>query len=976
MDSPRLDEGNQCLEWTDRRVPLRPKAFEVLRLLLRNPDRIVTKNEILDAVWPDTHVTEAVLTVTIGQLREALGDDPKQARYIETLHRRGYRWIGSVLPAPEASPATESAGTSDVPSIIGRSVPLTRLEQAFARALAGQRQLVFIAGEAGVGKTTVVDAFADSVQRSRTDVWIANGQCIDTYGAGEPYMPILEALERLASAPGGEALVDSLRRHAPTWLVQFPGVISADEIQRLRGTLDVSSGERMIRELLCAGEVLSKTRPTILIIEDVHWADPATMAFFAAFAARREPSRSLIVATLRIDDALATKHPVAALMHDLETKRRSVTIPLAGLDTGEVSDFISTRFVPHSFPDDLALALGQQTGGNPLFLVSALDEFELRGWFQHIEGRWQCEVPLDEIRAAVPDGTQAMIETRLERLASEDLELLETASVIGSTFPSQVLATLCGRDLSTVEEQCLRLARTRQFLGRGTPVTWPDGSIGLEFTFGHALYPQVLRTRVSPARRQGLHRQIARRLEEGYGQAASEIAAQLAHHSESGGDAASAVRHYRRAAHVALARYAVRDAIAHLRRGLALLAIDTPTPESRAEELALLGDLITAFYSDEWPVPDEVEATADRIQILAGSGVATIEVFQALVAQMVCHAAMAQLPRAQSVADQILRRAPELEGWGDVIARASCLGKGNYEYLRGEPETGLQTLARAFDVPPLAPLVVVEPSIGARADAAICHCLLGRPRQAVEVLRESFRRAEAAGHPATLAYIASSAVRLGLLLGNRDLVQAMTRIIAVVAERSGISRWHGLAQIGDGWTKHCDGDPDGVAILGAGRRQLTSIGYLLYQPLYQAIEAAGLVDRGNATGARTVVAEALELIDKTDERWCLPELLRIEALAILAPGTGDVDATSRRHKSTGQKAAELLQQAASTARTKGMAFWEYRIAETIDRYGILSATHADAVYNLDSLHSRHPELLGLAELQTTTDLIATPSPAT
>jgi len=975
MDFPRLDEANHCLEWPDRRVPLRPKAFEVLRFLQRNPDRIVTKNELLDAVWHDTHVTEAVLTVTIGQLREALGDDPKQARFIETLHRRGYRWIGTVAPASEAPPTIACAETPDLPSIVGRSVPLTKIEQAFARALAGQRQLVFIAGEAGVGKTTVVDAFAASVQQSRTDVWIAHGQCIERYGVGDPYMPILEALERLATAPGGEVLVDSLRRHAPTWLVQLPGVISPDEMRTLRGSLDVSSKESMIRELLFAGEVLSKARPTILILEDVHWADSATMAFLAAFAARREPSRSLIVATLRLDDALATNHPVAALTHDLEAKRKAVTIPLAGLDTAEVRDFISTRFAPNDFPDDLALALGEQTGGNPLFLVSALDEFELRGWFRPVEGRWQCAVPLDEIRAAVPDGTQAMIETRLERLQKDDLDLLETASVIGNTFSSQVLATLCGRDLSKVEEQCLRLARSRQFLGRGTGVTWPDGSTGLEFTFGHALYPQVLRTRVSPARRQALHRQIARRLEEGYGASASEIAAQLAHHYESGGDTASAVPHYRRAAHVASARFAVRDAIAHLRRGLALLATNTPTPESRAEELAMLGDLITAFYSDDWPVPDEVEATADRIQVLAGSGAATIEVFQALVAEMVCHAALAQLPRAQAVADQILRLARELGGWGDSIARAASLGRGNYEYLRGELKTGLQTLTQAFDVPLLAPLVVVEPSIGARADAAICHCLLGRPRQGVEILHESFQRAEEAGHPASLAYIASSAVRLGLLLGNRDLVQTMTRIIAVVAERSGIARWHGLARIGDGWTKHCDGDPDGVAIVGAGRRQLESIGYLLYQPLYQAVEAAGLVARGNGAEARTVIAKALELIDTTDERWCLPELLRLDALALLEPGTRGVDTTSRRRKSTEHKAVELLQQAASTARAKGMALWEYRIAETLHRYGFPPADGAETANHLDALRSQHPELLHLEELQTAVNLIETPGPA-
>src|SRR6187399_855786 len=94
-DAPRIDEANQCIWRADQRVELTPKAFLVLRCLMQRPDQIVTKDELLEAAWPETHVMDGVLKVAINQLRDALGDDSQQPRFIETVHRRGYRWIGS-----------------------------------------------------------------------------------------------------------------------------------------------------------------------------------------------------------------------------------------------------------------------------------------------------------------------------------------------------------------------------------------------------------------------------------------------------------------------------------------------------------------------------------------------------------------------------------------------------------------------------------------------------------------------------------------------------------------------------------------------------------------------------------------------------------------------------------------------------------------------------------------------------------------
>jgi len=967
---PRFDAANECVHWGDRRMPLTPKAFDVLRCLLAREGQIVTKREILDQVWPETHVTEAVLTVAIGQLRSALDDDSREPRFIETVHRRGYRWIGRFAPAePDRVDAIcRTIPNSQSSLLVGRVDALNTLEQALARASAGQRQLVFVTGEAGVGKTTLVDAFVTTVARSRSDVRIGRGQCVDTYGAGEPYMPILEAFEGLVRASGGEGLVDNLQRYAPTWLVQMPGVLPANEMDALRQSLAASTSTRMIREFLRLGEVVSAAAPMLLVIEDLHWADHATIALLSALASRREPARLLVLATMRPDDATTLQHPAASMMRELEAKRLCVAAAIAGLDASDVDTYVAKRFSPNDFPRGFSHALWQQTGGNPLFLTNAVDDLEQRGWLRQEADRWECTVTPAEIRLAVPGGTLKMIEARMERLSPADLELIGNASVIGRVFATQALAAITGRDHGEIEEQCARMARTGQFLQAGIAVQWPDGSVGREFVFRHALYEQVLYEHVPHARRVELHHRIAERIEAGYGDGAREVAAQLAHHFEHGGDARAAVRQYHRGARVALDRFAIHDAIAQLRRALALLATLPSTPESEAEELAMLGTLITVLYS-EGPNPSEVALIADRIQSLAGSGATTIEVFQALVAQMVCHAALAELPRAHAVSEQIIVRASQLDNWGDIIARAACLGEGSYLYLRGDPAAGLSSLERAFELPSLAGLAVVEPSVGAQAEAAICHCLLGSPRQAIEVMRAAYARAEVVQHPATLAYVASAALRLGVLIQNRDLVATMTAVITEIAQRSQVARWNGLAQIGDGWTRHFDGDDTAADLVRAGRQQLLDLSYRLYEPFYHLMEATVLTGRGAIGMADDVIENALLVAEQSDERWCEAELYRLRAECLLATAAATPTSSRKRTSGNAQAIEMNLRRALEIAHSQRAIWWELRAARSLAQHFERNGRHDEASATLASVEPRFPEDAHLDDIRAAVGLI-------
>src|SRR5713101_4701619 len=212
-----LDLATEQLWREEQPLPLRPKPFAILRYLVEHPDRLVTKEELLKAVWPDTYVGEGFLNTYIRDLRRVLGDEPAAPRFIATVVRRGYRFIAPLTTT--ASPVSSSTfqvssskashaprSTLSAPRLVGREMELEQLHRLLEIALSRERQLVFVTGEPGIGKTTVVETFLAHLGTA-TDVWIGRGQCIEHHGAGEAYMPVLEALGRLCREPGGEHLI-------------------------------------------------------------------------------------------------------------------------------------------------------------------------------------------------------------------------------------------------------------------------------------------------------------------------------------------------------------------------------------------------------------------------------------------------------------------------------------------------------------------------------------------------------------------------------------------------------------------------------------------------------------------------------------------------------------------------------------------------------------------------------------------------
>jgi len=546
----RLDTVNRCL-WRcgdneeDQRVPLKPKPFAILRYLVDHAGRLVTQEELLDAVWPDTHVQPEVLKRHVFEVREVLGDDPKNPTYIETLPRRGYQFIAAVRNA--ASTATIAADTPPKTKIVGRDRELGELCAHLGKAMAGQRQIVFVTGEPGIGKTTLVDEFQRQVAPGAT-MLIARGLCVECYGDKEAYYPVLEALGNLCRGPDGDSVVQILAVQAPSWLVEFPALVNRQRREILQREVQGTTRQRMLREICEALETITSERPIILILEDLNWVDPSTVDLISALARARGTAKLMVIGTYRPADAGLCDHSLKAVKQDLLVHHLCHELALEPLREEEIGAYLAAESQNASLPTGLAALLRRHSEGNPLFMAAALDHMTQRGILSREKGTWKLNVAVEEIDLEVPESLGQMIELQIERLSEAESRALQAASVTGASFFAAISATAASMDVEEFENVCEGLARRHYIVRSAGSHEFPDGTISDRYEFVHALYREVLYRQQSPGRRAKLHLQVGERIEAVYAEWLSEAAAELAHHFEQGGDALRALKYRRLAA--------------------------------------------------------------------------------------------------------------------------------------------------------------------------------------------------------------------------------------------------------------------------------------------------------------------------------------------------------------------------------------------------------------------------------------------
>jgi DNA-binding winged helix-turn-helix (wHTH) protein len=569
----KLDVVNHCLwrsdaDGNDVRVALTPKSYELLNYFLDNADRLITHEELLEALWTDVFVQPEVLKGHVRALRAALGDDADTPSFVQTLRGHGYRFIAPLSGGPAAHSA-HSVYAETTPQFVARSIPLAELRSHFDIASRGSPQVVFVSGESGIGKTALTQEFLRRTAAG-SNVGIAASQCIEGFGGTEAYYPVLDALTKLCKGSDGNIIVQQVASLAPTWAIQMPSQVSAERRQALQRQIVGAGRDRMLREGCELFEALASTKPLILILEDAHWADYSTVDFISAFARRRSKARFMMIVTTRLEEAAQLRHPIRTLFRELNAQKLCKEISLERF----ALDAIAMMIAKPGHTADLALTrlVFEQSGGNPLYAESLLEHLIARGFVAASASGWELNEAPNNVPLEVPSNIEMVVESGIERLLPQHRQALEAASVDGIEFVSMAVAPAAGLDAVAFEDICEELSRNHSYIRRGEPDAANDFHVGGRFEFRHAIHRQVLYDRQGPLRRAACHEKIALQLEQLFAARLSELAPRIEEHFTKAGAWSKALIYIRMSLMTARRRFAYQDAIVIFERAMRVVA--------------------------------------------------------------------------------------------------------------------------------------------------------------------------------------------------------------------------------------------------------------------------------------------------------------------------------------------------------------------------------------------------------------------
>jgi len=570
----------------DQLVELRPKAFDVLCYLVENGGRTITADEFLSKLWPETYVQPEVLKGHVLAVRTALDDRNTPSRFIETVRGRGYRFIADTRrtwedgsPRAMGNPSLSCVGREHIRDLLGGHL---------TQACAGSAQVAFVAGEAGIGKTTLTEAFLrEAVVRGAT---IVTGRCLPGSGETDAYYPILEILTALGAGPIGNTLRSILGQHAPAWLLQLPGLVPTGFSHAQQSVLDATP-HRMGRELCDALSVLARCRPVVILIEDIHWADQATLDLIQTLSNRKLSTKLLIVATFRTMGDGGAGHAANMMAQRLALYGLAGLLRLDPLLREDVQDFLNT--LGHAPPDRLVDHLHERSEGNPLFMRAMLDALVQHGTVRCDDDGWHLADEFDSLAIKAPLSLTQIIEAEIGALPAGSRAVLEAASVTDGPFSPFINHPASGTNENNFETICEDLCRGAHLIRRSDVVDMPGGRSVQTYRFRHALYQEAAYDRQGPLARSRAHAAVANHIKLVYEEDLPSVASALARHYAIARQWPEAIAFLRMAARRNMQRFAHREAVAMLETAIHLCRhlpgnVSNPALLGALEELATI----------------------------------------------------------------------------------------------------------------------------------------------------------------------------------------------------------------------------------------------------------------------------------------------------------------------------------------------------------------------------------------------------
>jgi tRNA A-37 threonylcarbamoyl transferase component Bud32/tetratricopeptide (TPR) repeat protein len=497
--------------------------------------------------------------------------------------------------------------------VVGRSQQLAELGNSFEAAAAGRGLTICIAGEPGIGKTTLVEDFFSDLDAQDRACSIARGRCSERLAGTEAYLPVLEALESLLDGPLAESVANAMKLMAPTWYVQV--VPHSREDPSLARVVDEAKGasqERLKREMVALLLEISRIRPLIFFCDDLHWADLSTVDLLSYIGSRVGSMRLLLVCTYRPSELLLGRHPFQRVKLELQSHGLCREIVLGFLSREDIERYLSLEFQGHGLPSSFPQLILSKTEGNPLFMADMVRYLRDRGIIAEREGRWTLAQSIPDLERDLPESVRSMIQRKVDQLSDVDRRMLVVASVRGHEFDSAVVAKTVGIEPADVEDRLEALDRIHGFVHLSGEREFPDSTFALRYCFVHILYQNALYGSLTATRRASLSAAVAQTLLGFCAGQNSETAAELALLFEAGRDFARASDCFIAAATNAAIVCANQECSGMLRR--AIENAEKLTGDARSSRVHVAAVQLARLYETlaQWSEAVEAYALAEQ----------------------------------------------------------------------------------------------------------------------------------------------------------------------------------------------------------------------------------------------------------------------------------------------------------------------------------------------------------------------------
>jgi predicted ATPase/class 3 adenylate cyclase len=831
---------------------------------------------------------------------------------LESLGRQSLRGIVNDLHAFRVIAAkdvqTRFEATGSLSDFVGREREFESLQQAWGAVRNGAFRAVLVAGEAGIGKSRLVQEIGDRIAEE-------GGQHLkcrcSPHHQNTAYYPISDMISRRIGLRPSDSVDDQVAK-LETGLASFQ-LDDRDDIRSIASILSIRLPDdryptlshppqrQKLQNLATLRRAVSRSAeiaPFVLVIEDIHWIDPTSAEFLRQL---RIPG-VLLILTSRLETDISW-------VSELQPNE----IPLDRLSKSESRQLIDNVTRANSLPRGLIEELLAKTEGIPLFVEEQTRSVMESGLVMERDGGYELTRPLREM--AIAETLQDSLRVRLDRLDRDSRLVAQLGSIVGRSFSHELLEAVAPMAPTLLQNALTRLLEAGILSQHG------DAQHTTYF-FRHALVQDVAYQSLLRTTRREYHNACAEALITWFPEAERRQPELIAHHCRAAGDVARAVKYYELAGEEAANHWALHEAIDHVGKALSILGDLPDDSKRRRRELGLLFLLGPALMSTLGYANKAVEETYFRIRELCESEGMQAKVFPALVGLWQHNMVGGSLDHAKTLGGELLAIAAGAENpTMQLIAMRSL---GSTLFLLGEFDQALHYTGagwQMYDVEKHGSLAVEHGN-----DQGVAHgvyrawalWIVGQPTQALEQARATLDLAESLQHPMSIAFSHSYAATVANLRCDFADGEAWARRACEVADEHGLALWSAHARTQLGWARIGLGDiAAGMAKVEAGTAAWFQTGAGAGGSLMHAVAAEAHILAGDFVSADAALGEAEAVVSKTGERFHEAELLRLRSELAFAAGADPA------------AVQEPLQRGIELARSQGARSWELRLANSL-----------------------------------------------